>query len=165
MRLSARRPKEVPAALPADTPEIAVERYKYILQQIHTINENVYRFLAVYQTLAVAIASAGLALFVGHRGWRIDPAVARSGLVALMWLETVVAAFTVMMIVIGVVSWLDYRREECELADEFVRPGFRKPPRKAAFIRWYETYIVLFIIGSTIFMWISTLTILLPGVT
>ncbi|WP_336205439.1 hypothetical protein [Nonomuraea sp. LPB2021202275-12-8] len=142
-----------------------VERYKYILQQIHTINENVYRFLAIYQTSAVAIASAGLALFVGYRSWRIDPATARSGLLALMWLETVVAAFTIMLITIGIVSWLDYRREECELTDEFVRQGFRKLPQTTAFIRWYETYILLFIICSTIFMWVSTLIILLPGMT
>jgi hypothetical protein len=27
-----------------DTPAIVAERYKYILQQIHTVNENVYRF-------------------------------------------------------------------------------------------------------------------------
>ncbi|NRQ38007.1 hypothetical protein HII36_40185 [Nonomuraea sp. NN258] len=160
-----RPPRQVPDSLPAETPEMAVERYKYILQQIHTVNENVYRFLAVYQTLTVAIATAGLALFVGYRTWRIDPAIARSGLVALLWLETVVAVFTVMLIFIGIVSWLDYRREECELADEFVRPGFRKQPRKSAFVRWYETYILLFIIGLTVFLWVASRTILLPAMT
>ena len=40
---------------PAAESEFALERYKYILQQIHTVNENVYRFLAIYQTLAVAL--------------------------------------------------------------------------------------------------------------
>ncbi|UBU14643.1 hypothetical protein [Nonomuraea gerenzanensis] len=164
MRLRSWRRTQENADLPEDAREFAVERYKYILQQVHATNENVYRFLAIYQTLAIGIATAGLALFVGYRGWRIDPVVARSGLIALMWLETVVAAFTVMLILIGVVSWLDYRKEECELTDEYVRPGFRRPPRKTAFIRWYETYIVLFIVATTVFMWIATLTILLPGI-
>ena len=107
--------------------DFALERYKYILQQIHVVNENVYQFLAIYQTLAVGLISGGLALFVGYRGWGIQPSVARSGVIGLMWLTTVIAAFTVLLIIAGVLNWLDYRHEECELTDRAVRPGFRSP--------------------------------------
>ena len=55
-----------------------------------------------------------------------------------------IAAFAVLLIIVGVLNWLDYRREECELTDAAVRPGFRKPPQPRNFFRWYETYIVLF---------------------
>jgi uncharacterized membrane protein YidH (DUF202 family) len=154
--------RQVPAST---TPEddFALERYKYILNQIHAINENVYRFLAVYQTLAVAIVGGGLALFVGYRKWQIASSVARTGIAGLMWLVTMVAAFTVLLIVMGVLNWWDYRVEECELTDAAVRPGFRRPPRLKNLFRWYETYIVLFIIGSVAFLWAFALAFIMPA--
>src|SRR5215831_13996799 len=101
-----------------------VERYKFIQQQLHTVNENVYRFLAIYQTLATVLVGAALALFVSHDSWNIDVATAKVGIVALLMLVTVIACFTILLIVVGAFSWLDYRREECELTDTAVRPGF-----------------------------------------
>lgn len=151
-----------PAPDPAVEDQFALERYKYILQQIHTVNENVYRFLAIYQTLATALIGGALALFVGYRKWGIQASVARSGEVGLMWLTTVIAAFASMLIIIGMLSWLDYRHEECELTDAAVRPGFRKPPQPRNFLRWYETYIVIFIAGSIAFLWWYTLGFILP---
>ncbi|MET8000179.1 hypothetical protein [Nonomuraea glycinis] len=144
--------------------EFSLERYKYILQQIHTVNENVYKFLAIYQTLASTLVAAGLALFVGYRTWGITPAVTRSGIVGLMLLVTVIGFFTAVLIVIGVFAWLDYRKEECELTDRIVHEGFRKSPQLGNFIRWYETYIILFIIGSLGFMWGYALTVILPQI-
>ena len=76
--------------------QFTLERYKYILQQIHTVNENVYRFLAIYQTLAVALISGGLTLFVGYRKWGLQASVARSGVIGALILTTTVAAFTVL---------------------------------------------------------------------
>ena len=143
--------------------KFALERYKYILQQIHTSNENVYRFLSLYQTLAVAIVGGGVTLFVGYRKWSIAPSVAKTGIVGLMWLVTIVGAFAVLLIIMGVFNWWDYRKEECELTDAIVRPGFRKPPRTHNLFRWYETYIVLFIAGSIGFLWAYTLTFILPA--
>jgi hypothetical protein len=142
---------------------VQLERYKYILQQLHTVNENVYKFLAVYQTLATALVSAGLALFVGYKKWGIDVATARAGLVALLWLVTLVAGFTVLQIVMGILNWLDYRREECDLTDELVHPGFREPARIGNLFRWYETYIMLFVASSIAFMWIYASTLILPA--
>ena len=143
--------------------EVQLERYKYILQQLHTLNENVYRFLALYQTLATVLIGAGLTLFVGYKQWGLDPGTARSGVVALLWLVTLIAAFTTLLIVMGILNWLDYRHEECELADETVYPGFRKPPRLGNLFRWYETYIVLFIVSSMVFMWVYATNLILPA--
>jgi hypothetical protein len=143
--------------------EFGLERYRYILAQINTVNENVYRFLAIYQAIASATVTAGLALFVGYRGWKIDVSVARTGVIGLACLETVVALFTMLLIFIGVLAWLDYRREECELTDKLVRMGFRQQPRIGNFFRWYETYIILFIAISTIFVWIFVLVLILPN--
>ncbi|CAM5552047.1 hypothetical protein [Streptomyces afghaniensis 772] [Streptomyces afghaniensis] len=143
--------------------EFALERYRYVLQQIHAVNENAHRFLAIYQTLATALVSAALALFVGYRKWDLAPATARGGVIGLLTLATVVAAFTGTLIVVGALAWLDYRNEECDITDEVVGPGFRKRPRPGNFLRWYETYVLLFILVSVITMWVLAALFLLPA--
>jgi hypothetical protein len=152
-------------SLPESTAEedFALERYKYILQQINAVNENVYRFMAIYQTLATALVGGALALFVGYRKWGIQVSVARAGMVGLMLLTTVIAAFAILLIIVGMLNWWDYRKEECELTDTAVRPGFRQPPQKRNIFRWYETYIVLFIGGSVAFLWSYVLWFILPA--
>jgi NADH:ubiquinone oxidoreductase subunit 6 (subunit J) len=144
--------------------EFHLERYRYILQQLHAVNENLYRFLAIYQTLATTLAGAALLLFVSYRSWGIDPATARAGVVGLTLLVSVVAGFTVLLILVGVFNWIDYRREECELTDQAVRPGFRRPPRVRNFIRWYETYVIAFILASVAVMWGLVAGLVLPDI-
>ncbi|MEV0480411.1 hypothetical protein AB0I69_07295 [Streptomyces sp. NPDC050508] len=143
--------------------DFALERYRYILQQIHAVNENAHRFLALYQTLATTLVSAAIALFVGYRKWNVPPGTARGGVIGLLALVTVVAAFTGTLIVVGALSWLDFRNEECDLIDEIVGPGFRKRPRPGNFLRWYETYVLLFILVSVITMWVLAAFLLLPA--
>lgn len=144
--------------------QFSLERYKYILQQINTVNENVYKFLAMYQALASATVGAALILFVGYRRWVLSPTTARTGVLSLVSLETVIASFAALLILIGVLAWLDYRAEECELTNKIVHEGFRKPPRVNNFYRWYETYILIFIAASTIFLWVVVLKFILPAI-
>ncbi|WP_422739981.1 hypothetical protein ACN263_12580 [Micromonospora sp. WMMD729] len=141
-----------------------LERYKFILQQMHAANENVYRFLAIYQTLATTLAGAALALLVGYKRWGIDPALAKSGIIGAVTLVTTVGLFVVLLIVAGVATWLDYRQEECKLTDLAVIKGFREPPRMRNFFRWYETYIILFIAVTTGLLWLAATVWLIPSV-
>ncbi len=150
------------ARLDAAVHDFSLERYKYILQQIHTINENVYKFLAIYQAIATTAVGAAVALFVGYRRWGVEPSVARAGVIGLLGLETVVALFAELLIFIGVLAWLDYRREECELTDRVVQVGFRLQPEWRNLFRWYETYIMAFIAVSTVFMWVYALIFMIP---
>ncbi|MFD9115883.1 hypothetical protein [Streptomyces bottropensis] len=144
--------------------EFALERYRYILQQIHTVNENAHRFLAIYQTLTTTLVGAALALFVGYKKWEIAPATARDGIVGLLVIATLVAAFTVILIAAGAASWLDYRNEECDITDEIIEPGFRERPRPANFLRWYETYVLLFIVCSIGVMWVLVESFVLSAI-
>ncbi|MBW4701972.1 MULTISPECIES: hypothetical protein [unclassified Micromonospora] len=144
--------------------EFQLERYRYILQQIHAANENVHRFLGIYQTLATTLIGAALALFVGYRDWNIPTGTVRAGILALLWLVTVVAAFTVLVVVVGVLTWLDYRHEECQLLSDVLQPDFRAPPTLRNFYRWYETYIIVFIAGTVAAMWWSALELIIPAV-
>lgn len=150
------------AAVPED---FALERYKYILQQIHTVNENLYRFLGIYQGLATTLVGGVLALFVGYRRWGIAPATARGGVVGLLVLTTIVAAFTMTLIVVGALAWLDYRNEECDLTDELIRPGFRTRPRTGNILHWYEAYVLIFILFSVTAMWLLVSLLVLPAMT
>lgn len=161
------QPDQAQPDAPTDTAavrnEFALERYRYLLQQIHAVNENAHRFLALYQTLATALVTAALALFVGYRKWDLTADTARGGLIGLLTLVTVVAAFTGTLIVVGALAWIDYRNEECDITDEIVGPGFRKRPRPGNFLRWYETYVVLFILVSVLTMWVLAAVFLLPA--
>ncbi|MER6751847.1 hypothetical protein [Streptomyces fungicidicus] len=143
--------------------EFALERYRYILQQIHAVNENAHRFLAIYQTLATTLVGATLALFVGYRKWEVEPATARGGVIGLLALATMVAAFTITQIIVGALAWLDYRNEECDITDEMVAPNFRERPKPGNLFRWYETYVVSFIATSVIAMWLLVAFFLLPA--
>ncbi|MFA3837999.1 hypothetical protein [Streptomyces aureus] len=144
--------------------EFALERYRYILQQIQVVNENAHRFLAIYQTLATSLTGAALALFVGFRKWGISPTAARDGVIGLLILTTVVAGFTITLIIAGALSWLDYRNEECDITDEIVGPGFRQRPQVKNLLRWNETYILLFILFSAAVMWTLALVYILPAI-
>ncbi|MFE2118454.1 hypothetical protein ACFXAY_34345 [Streptomyces microflavus] len=144
--------------------QFALERYRYILQQIQAVNENAHRFLAIYQTLATTLVGAALALFVGYRKWEVAPDAARSGVIGLLVLTTMVAAFTATLVAVGAVAWLDYRNEECDITDEMVGPDFRKRPRPGNLLRWYETYVLLFITFSVILMWGLCGLLILPGI-
>lgn len=126
-------------------------------------NENVYRFLAIYQTIGSALIGGGVALFVGYRQWGITASLARSGLIALLFMVTIIGVFTILLISMAILNWLDYREEECELTDAAVFPGFRKRPRLKNFLRWYETYLILFIVISTAALWILAFWAIFPG--
>ena len=62
----------------------------------------------------------------------------------------------------GIFSWFDYRKEEVKLLDEEVGVGFRTPPQKGNWWRWYETHMILFVflIVVTIVIFVETQIIL-----
>ncbi|MEW2593809.1 hypothetical protein AB0893_25655 [Micromonospora aurantiaca] len=139
------------------TYEVRLERYRYILRQIEANNQNTHRFLALHQTIATSLATASIGLFLGYRSWGISPAFARDGLIGLMILLSLAATFAVLLVLAGVFSWMDYRREECQLVNAIAGADFRAAPRWGSFIRWYETWVIGFICASTLAMWILAL--------
>lgn len=144
--------------------DFASERLKFILQQIDAVNGNVYRFLAIYQTLMVALVGGQISLFVGYRQWGMPASTARGGLVALLILETLVACFAVLMTIIGVFAWIDYRNEECDLTDRMIGVGFRARPNTRNLWRWYETYITIFVCASVGLLWLLICLWMMPNV-
>ena len=99
-----------------------MERYKYILQQIHTLDDNVHKYLALFQTLATAIVGGGISLFVSWKTLHITADIVRASIQGLLGLLVILTLFVVISIIGGIFSWLDYRREEVELLNEMVKP-------------------------------------------
>ena len=126
--------------------EFKLQRYKYILNEIHFLNESIHKYLSLFQALATAIVAAGAAVFVTWRKSGIDARTTIITMQGLLALFTMLAVFVILSVLAGVFSWLDYRREEVELLAETVRPGFRVAPNPRHFLRWYETYIMLFMV-------------------
>ncbi|WP_229068992.1 hypothetical protein [Actinoplanes sp. DH11] len=147
-----------------DGRDFELERYKFILQQLHTVNENVHRFLGLFQAIATGLLTVGIALFVGYKKWDLAPDIAATGIEAVMWLITLTAGFTLLLVVAGVFSWIDYRREECQLLERHVRLNARSAPRLSNFWRWYETYVVLFILLAIVFLWFYVNAVILPTI-
>ena len=141
-----------------------LERYKSILQEIHSLNENVHRYLTLYQTLATTIIGAGILVFVNWKGLGITSDLAKVGIQALVGMLVILSIFIIIQIVAGILSWLDYRDEEVKLLDEVVRNGYRYPSKISNFWRWSETYFILFILVIAIFISIYTETNIIPRI-
>jgi hypothetical protein len=125
---------------------LKTERYKYILQEIHSINENIHKYLTLFQTLATTIISGGIGIFVVWKSLKMDADAAKAAIQGALVLLIIVTLFIITSIIVSVLSWFDYRKEEVELLDTVIQPNFRKPPKLRNFWRWSETYVLIFII-------------------
>lgn len=124
-----------------------LERYKYILSEIRSLNENVHKYLSVFQTLSTAISTAGVAVFVGQEQLNITPEIAKIAIQGLLGLLIILTMYIIVSIIAGIFAWFDYRKEEVSLLTEiFGSRNFRKPPKLGNLFYWQETYIILFII-------------------
>ncbi|NOK61737.1 MAG: hypothetical protein GFH27_549313n145 [Chloroflexi bacterium AL-W] len=126
--------------------EFKLERYKYILREIHTLNENMHKYLNLFQALATVVIGGGVGLFAAWRGLNITAEIVQTGIRGLLGLLIILTLFAAVSLFAAFWSWFDYRREEVALLNEMVGPGFRNPPRLSNFWRWQETYLVAFLI-------------------
>lgn len=126
--------------------EFKLERYRYILQQLNSLNDNHHKYLTLFQTLSAAVLGAGVGLFVAWRELRIDAETARVGLRGLFGLFLILVLFLIVSLFVSAMSWMDYRREEVDLLNAEVRSGFRKMPTVRNFWRWPEFYLLIFLL-------------------
>lgn len=122
-----------------------LERYKYILREIHFLNESTHKYLTLFQTLTAAIVGGGIGIFVIWKSLKIDASTARLAIQGSLGLLILVALFVNVSILVNVLSWLDYRREEVDLLNQSIEQNWRRLPQLRNFWRWSETYILLFV--------------------
>lgn len=130
--------------------DFKLEYYKFILQEIRTLNENLHKYLALFQTLATLIIGGGIGIFVSWKSLKLDSATARVAIQGSLILLVLLTLFIALAIIANGLSWFDYRKEEVRLLDEVISPNFRKPPSLHNFWRWSETYVLFFIISIVI---------------
>jgi hypothetical protein len=151
-------------ALGTKTNEYKLERYKFILQQLNALNDGTHKYISLFQTLSTAVIGVGITLFATWRELKIDPAIARLGLKAVLGLFTILTVFVLLSIVVNAISWYDYRNEEVQLLEQEVGKDFRRAPDWKNLWRWNETYFVLFLLITTLIIWIFTIYWLLPSI-
>jgi hypothetical protein len=135
------------AAPPDPAKEFKLERYKFIQGEIHFLNDSLHKYLTLYQALATAVLTGGVAVFVGWRKLEITADAARLAVHSLMILLGLLSLYVVASVVAGIFSWWDYRNDEVDLLETVVDPPFRKRPElKGNVLRWYETQAILFIV-------------------
>jgi heme/copper-type cytochrome/quinol oxidase subunit 2 len=141
------------ASMSDKSSEFKLERYKYILQQLHSLNENIHKYLTIFQVLITAIVGGIVTVFVNWKNLNINVETAAVGIRGLLGLLIISSLFVIVSILAGLFSWFDYRNEEVRLLNESVRPSFRHKPKLRNFWRWYETYMILFILIATVFIY------------
>lgn len=129
-----------------ETAEFTLEYYKYILQQLHSLNENTHKYLTLFQALGTAVVGGGILIFTSWKQVNVDANTAKVGITGLLWLFIILSVFVVISIISNVLSWYDYRHEEVRLLKKEVGSEFRKAPNWRNLYRWSETYLVLFIV-------------------
>jgi hypothetical protein len=144
--------------------QFLLERYKFILGELHSLNENIHRYLTLFQALATAIVAAGAALFVSWRKLEISADVARVTIETLLGVLIVLALFIILWIVSGIFSWLDYRNEEVKLLDVVVGQGARAKPSLGNFWRWHETYLLLLLVVIILGSYFFTQCVVIPAI-
>jgi len=55
-------PQSIRNKIPGD--DLKTERYKYVLTEIHGLNDNVHKYLNLFQTPSTAVTGSGFAVFV-----------------------------------------------------------------------------------------------------
>lgn len=132
--------------------DFELERYKYILTEIRALNENLHKYLTLFQSLVTILVGSGVYIFFSFQKKEIAAAHARVGLEGVKYLLLISAAFILLSMISGILAWRDYRKEESELLDKVVAKGFRKMPTFKNFWRWYETWMIVFIFFVTLFL-------------
>lgn len=144
--------------------EFIIERYKYILNEIHSLNDNFHKFLSVFQTLATAIIGGGVAFLATWKSMNLTAMTAISILRSLEGLLILLSVFILLSLLAGMSSWFDYRKEETELLNKVVEPNFRKPPKLRNLWRWSETYLLLFLVVFVVAVSIYLETQIIPSI-
>lgn len=134
---------------PKDKENFYLERYKYILGEIKSLNDNVHKYISLFQALSTAIVGAGVYVLINYKSQNIQPEIAKISLKGLYWLLTSLSLFVIFQIVSGVFTWIDYRNEEVDFLENYIGKGIRRRPNFSSFWRWHETYLIAFVIVIT----------------
>jgi hypothetical protein len=99
-----------------------------------------------------AFASAVIALKLGDKGVESNLRAFSNIALGFISVFTLTSLFIVASVLADVASWFDYRKEEVLLVG-MMGGDFRKGPNIRNFWRWYETYLIAFVVISVATTW------------
>ena len=142
---------------------LLVERYKYILDQKKRLNETTFKIAAFYQGALLVILGGQFRILELNQKKEVSSELAEVGSWGLFWAVVALSFVSLLLLVGGIASWFDYRREEADLEGKL--GGLtRLPPSWRGVLRWYETYIGLLMIVIAVVYWCTLNWIVLPAI-
>ena len=130
------------------TKEFKLERLRFVNLQIDRLNERFHKYVTLFQTFATTIVGAGAGVFVFWSNKGVDASSAKLIIEGLLGLLTLLAAFVIVFVVTGIMSWFDYRNEEARILNDCVESGYRKKPSLGNLFRWHEFYLLLLVVAT-----------------
>lgn len=131
---------------------LVVERYKHVIEQQRRLDSAATEQLRLFEKGGAAMISAAAAVIGSREALRIEPQLAFDLVKVLMGAFWFLGLFTIAAIAVGMASWWDYRKEEAELANSHTQTQFRVEPKKANFYRWRESWIIMFVTATLLFV-------------
>ena len=126
--------------------KLIIERYKFLNTEIHILNENAEKNLRFFQVIVTAIFGGGISLLISWENINISPVITFFVVRGLEGLIILLSLFIAFSMIASIASWFDYRKEETELLNRYVESRFREKPTILNAFRWYESYVIIFIV-------------------
>jgi len=125
--------------------DFILERYKYVLERKHSLNEATFKITAIYQAIIVALGLAQFNVISMLNSKKITLDLAKLSSQCLLFMLAILTALILALLIGGIYSWLKYRADEKEL-EEKVLGTSREATKFRNILSWYETYIALTVI-------------------
>lgn len=137
---------------------LVVERYRYILDQKRALNDRSFNILALFQALSTTIVGAVITIGFSWQKLEIEAGTARASVIALLAIHFLIAAYALMSLISGVVTWLDYKLEENRLLND----GVAGPNARMSHPwTWFETYMIIFVLLVTAIFYVFAIGFIL----
>jgi hypothetical protein len=143
---------------------LKIERYKNISQQISTLNANIHKYMAFYHAMSTTLCAAIIYIFINWKKYNIPIESVQVGIRGLYAIILIIAIYVIFSIIAGIFSWIDLRQEEVLLLKSEVGEGFRKSYKLSNIWRWYEPYMIFFIVLCTSIIVFYIECILIPAI-
>ncbi|WP_370417012.1 hypothetical protein AB9Q29_000030 (plasmid) [Pantoea vagans] len=136
-----------------ETTDFLIEKYKYILMRRNDLNSNTFKIITLYQVICFAFGASFYQVYASDLKKTLKIMFC-DGLVLFFSISTM---FIIMMLIGGVISWLNYKKEEREIIEKL---GIEHEKHKGSinFMYWYETYIIILAVAITLTVTILYIT-------
>lgn len=131
---------------------LLIERYKYILLNRNQLNNNTFKIITLYQIILFGTFTAFYNIYQS----KLVSSIKKIYCDTLMLLFFLSSLILVMVLLGGILSWLDSRRDEIQI---LVRVSNYKKEKISwqSIFKWYETYITFAILLISFIVCISYL--------